>query len=127
MPRAKRGNKRLERRKKILKLAKGYRGTKSKLYRSAKESVERGLNFAYTGRRLKKRDFRSLWIVRIGAAARLNGLNYSQFMHGLKIAGIELDRKVLADLAVRQPDAFKEVAVLAKKALENEPREQAAA
>src|SRR5207237_4761594 len=127
MPRAKRGNKRLERRKKILKLAKGYRGTKSKLYRSAKESVERGLNFAYTGRRLKKRDFRSLWIVRIGAAARLNGLNYSQFMHGLKIAGIELDRKVLADLAVRQPDVFKEVAVLAKKALENEPREQAAA
>ena len=100
MPRAKRGNKRLERRKKILKLAKGYRGTKSKLYRSAKESVERGLNFAYTGRKLKKRDFRSLWIVRIGAAARLNGLNYSQLMHGLKVAGIELDRKVLADLAV---------------------------
>ena len=84
MPRAKRGNKRLERRKKILKLAKGYRGTKSKLYRSAKESVERGLNFAYTGRKLKKRDFRSLWIVRIGAAARLNGINYSQLMHGLK-------------------------------------------
>src|ERR671933_669845 len=83
MPRAKRGNKRVERRKKILKLAKGYRGTKSKLYRSAKESVERGLAFAYTGRKLKKRDFRSLWIVRIGAAARLNGLNYSQFMHGL--------------------------------------------
>src|SRR5256886_4070840 len=75
MPRAKRGNKRLERRKKILKLAKGYRGTKSKLYRSAKESVERGLNFAYTGRKLKKRDFRSLWIVRIGAAARLNGID----------------------------------------------------
>ncbi len=85
MPRAKRGNKRLERRKKILKLAKGYRGTKSKLYRSAKESVERGLNFAYTGRKLKKRDFRSLWIVRIGAAARLNGINYSQLMHGLKL------------------------------------------
>ena len=106
MPRAKRGNKRLERRKKILKLAKGYRGTKSKLYRSAKESVERGLNFAYTGRKLKKRDFRSLWIVRIGAAARLNGLNYSQFMHGLKLAGIELDRKVLADLAVNQPDGL---------------------
>ena len=106
MPRAKRGNKRLERRKKILKLAKGYRGTKSKLYRSAKESVERGLNFAYTGRKLKKRDFRSLWIVRIGAAARLNGLNYSQFMHGLKVAGVELDRKVLADLAVNQPEAF---------------------
>ncbi|MDQ3473944.1 MAG: 50S ribosomal protein L20 [Acidobacteriota bacterium] len=127
MPRAKRGNKRLERRKKILKLAKGYRGTKSKLYRSAKESVERGLNFAYTGRKLKKRDFRSLWIVRIGAAARVNGLNYSQFMHGLKLAGIELDRKVLADLAANQPDAFKEVAAQAKTALDSEQRERAAA
>jgi len=126
MPRAKRGNKRLERRKKILKLAKGYRGTKSKLYRSAKESVERGLNFAYTGRKLKKRDFRSLWIVRIGAAARLNGLNYSQLMHGLKLAEIELDRKVLADLAVNQPDAFKAVAVEAKNALDNK-KEKAAA
>jgi large subunit ribosomal protein L20 len=126
MPRAKRGNKRLERRKKILKLAKGYRGTKSKLYRSAKESVERGLNFAYTGRKLKKRDFRSLWIVRIGAAARLNGLNYSQLMHGLKLAEIELDRKVLADLAVNQPEAFKEVALQAKSALNNK-KEKAAA
>ena len=102
MPRAKRGNKRLERRKKILKLAKGYRGTKSKLYRSAKESVERALNFAYTGRKLKKRDFRKLWIVRINAACRLNEMKYSQFMYGLKLAGIELDRKVLADLAVKQ-------------------------
>jgi len=127
MPRAKRGNKRLERRKKILKLAKGYRGTKSKLYRSAKESVERGLNFAYTGRKLKKRDFRSLWIVRIGAAARINGLNYSQFMHGLKVAGIELDRKVLADLAVHQPEAFKEIVAQAKNALDGEQREKAAA
>jgi large subunit ribosomal protein L20 len=126
MPRAKRGNKRLERRKKILKLAKGYRGTKSKLYRSAKESVERGLNFAYTGRKLKKRDFRSLWIVRIGAAARLNGLNYSQLMHGLKLAEIELDRKVLADLAVNQPEAFKEVARQAKNAIDNK-KEKAAA
>jgi large subunit ribosomal protein L20 len=127
MPRVKRGNKRLERRKKILKLAKGYRGTKSKLYRSAKESVERGLNFAYTGRKLKKRDFRSLWIVRIGAATRLNGLNYSQFMHGLKVAGIELDRKVLADLAVHQPTAFAAVVSEAKSALDNEQRERAAA
>jgi len=126
MPRAKRGNKRLERRKKILKLAKGYRGTKSKLYRSAKESVERGLNFAYTGRKLKKRDFRSLWIVRIGAAARLNGTNYSQLMHGLKVAGIELDRKVLADLAVNQPEAFAAVVLQAKNALDS-PKEQAAA
>jgi large subunit ribosomal protein L20 len=120
MPRAKRGNKRTERRKKILKLAKGYRGTKSKLYRSAKESVERALNFAYTGRKLKKRDFRSLWIVRIGAAARLHGLNYSQFMHGLKTAGIELDRKVLADLAVNSPEAFADLAGQAKSALGNE-------
>ena len=127
MPRAKRGNKRLERRKKILKLAKGYRGTKSKLYRSAKESVERGLNFAYTGRKLKKRDFRSLWIVRIGAAARLNGLNYSQFMHGLKAAGIDLDRKVLADLAANSPDAFAELAGQVKTALENEGQQQQAA
>jgi len=127
MPRAKRGNKRLERRKKILKLAKGYRGTKSKLYRSAKESVERGLNFAYTGRKLKKRDFRSLWIVRIGAAARLNGMNYSQLMHGLKLAEIELDRKVLADLAVHQPDTFGKVVEQAKAALDNEQRNKAAA
>jgi len=126
MPRAKRGNKRLERRKKILKLAKGYRGTKSKLYRSAKESVERGLNFAYTGRKLKKRDFRSLWIVRIGAAARLNGINYSQLMHGLKLAGVELDRKVLADLAVNQPEAFSGLAAQAKNALETKSEKAAA-
>src|SRR5437660_2762728 len=119
MPRAKRGNKRLERRKKILKLAKGYRGTKSKLYRSAKEAVMRGLNFAYTGRKLKKRDFRRLWIVRIGAAAREQGLSYSQFMHGLKLAGIELDRKVLADLAVSDAAAFVEIANNVKKALES--------
>ncbi len=120
MPRAKRGNKRTEKRKKILSLAKGYYGTKSKLYRSAKESVERGLKFAYTGRKLKKRDFRSLWIVRIGAAARLNGLNYSQFMHGLKITGIELDRKVLADLAVNQPQAFADLSGQLKSALDGE-------
>ena len=125
MPRAKRGNKRVERRKKILKLAKGYRGTKSKLYRSAKESVERGLKFAYTGRKLKKRDFRSLWIVRIGAAARLHGLNYSQFMHGLKVAGIELDRKILADLAANQPEAFADLAGQVKGALENEQQKAA--
>ncbi|MCU0239964.1 MAG: 50S ribosomal protein L20 [Pyrinomonadaceae bacterium] len=117
MPRAKRGFKRKDKRKKILALAKGYRGTKSKLYRSAKESVERALNFAYTGRKLKKRDFRSLWIVRIGAAARLNGLNYSNFMHGLKVAGIELDRKALADIAVNQPEGFANLATKAKDAI----------
>ena len=119
MPRAKRGNKRLEKRKKILALAKGYRGTKSKLYRSAKESVERALNFAYTGRKLKKRDFRKLWIVRINAACRLNDMKYSQFIHGLTLAGIELDRKVLADMAVKQPEAFAAIAGQAKSALGN--------
>ncbi len=122
MPRAKRGNKRTEKRKRILDLAKGYRGTKSKLYRSAKESVERGLKFAYTGRKLKKRDFRSLWIVRIGAAARINGLNYSQFMHGLTLAGIELDRKALADLAANSPDAFAALATSARAAIESRPQ-----
>jgi large subunit ribosomal protein L20 len=119
MPRAKRGPKRVEKRKKLEKLSKGYRGTKSKLYRSMRESVQRALKFAYVGRKIKKRDYRSLWIVRIGAAARLNGLNYSQFMHGLKVAGIDLDRKILADLAVNQPDAFTELATSVKKALES--------
>ncbi len=119
MPRAKRGNKRLEKRKKILALAKGYRGTKSKLYRSAKESVERALKFAYTGRKLKKRTFRELWIVRINAACRLNGLKYSQFMHGLKLVDIELDRKVLADLAVKQPESFATLAGQVKEAINN--------
>ena len=117
MPRAKRGNKRLEKRKKILALAKGYRGTKSKLYRSAKESVERALNFAYTGRKLKKRDFRKLWIVRINAAARLCGMSYSRLINGLSKAGIKIDRKVLADLAVHDMVAFKAVADQAKAKL----------
>ncbi|MBX3243077.1 MAG: 50S ribosomal protein L20 [Acidobacteria bacterium] len=125
MPRAKRGNKRTEKRKKILALAKGYRGTKSKLYRSAKESVERGLNFAYTGRKLKKRDFRKLWIVRINAACRLNDIKYSQLIHGLDLAGIELDRKSLADIAVKQPEAFTAIAGKAKEAISN--KQQAAA
>jgi len=118
MPRAKRGSKRLDKRKKLQKLSKGFRGTKKKLYRSMKESVERALKFAYVGRKIKKRDYRSLWIVRIGAAARINGLNYSQFMHGLKVAGIDLDRKILADLAVNQPEAFADLVGSAKKALQ---------
>jgi len=117
MPRAKRGNKRLEKRKKILALAKGYRGTKSKLYRSAKESVERGLNFAYTGRKLKKRDFRKLWIVRINAAARQFGLSYSRLINGLLKAEVEIDRKMLADLAVHDAAAFGAIAAQAKAAL----------
>ena len=106
MPRVKRGTKRRARRKKILERASGYYLTKSKLYRQAKESVERGLKFAYSGRKQKKRQFRSLWIVRIGAAAKLNGISYSKFISGLKKAGIELDRKILADLAVNDPAGF---------------------
>lgn len=121
MPRVKRGNTRLNRRKKILKLAKGYRATKSKLYRQAKESIERGLKFAYTGRKNKKRDFRRLWIVRIGAAARLNGLSYSQMMHGLKLAGIELDRKALADIAVNDEKGFTEISARIKEVLQSRP------
>ena len=113
MPRVKRGTKRRARRKKILDRASGYYLTKSKLYRSAKESVERGLKFAYSGRKQKKRQFRSIWIVRIGAAAKLHGLSYSKFISGLKKAGIELDRKILADLAVNDPSGF---AVLCKQA-----------
>src|SRR6185436_7130387 len=118
MPRVKRGNKRLEKRKKLEKLSSGYRGTKSKLYRSMRESVQRALKFAYVGRKVKKRDYRSLWIIRIGAAARLHGLNYSQFMHGLKLADVNLDRKILADLAVNQPSAFADLAGSVKQALE---------
>jgi large subunit ribosomal protein L20 len=118
MPRAKRGNKRLKKRKDILKLARGYRGTKSKLYRHAKEQVERSLNFAFTGRKNKKRDFRSLWIVRIGAAARANGMSYSQFIHGIKLAKIDLDRKALADLAVNEPATFTEISSKARQAIQ---------
>ena len=116
MPRVKRGAKRRARRKKILDRASGYFLTKSQLHRSAKESVERALKFAYAGRRQKKRQFRSLWIVRIGAAARANGLSYSQFISGLKKSGVELDRKILADLAVADPAAFSSLAQQAKAA-----------
>jgi large subunit ribosomal protein L20 len=117
MPRVKRGTKRNDRRKKILKRASGYFLTKSKLYQAAQEAVERGLKFAYTGRRQKKRQFRSLWIVRIGAAAKINGLSYSQLIHGLKTAGVELDRKILADIAVHDPAGFTALVEQAKKAL----------
>ena len=117
MPRVKRGTKRRAKRKKILDRASGYFLTKSKLYRSAKEAVERGLKFAYSGRKQKKRQYRSLWIVRIGAAAKLNGMSYSQLIHGLKVAGIELDRKILADIAVKDPVAFKSLAEQAKGAI----------
>jgi len=116
MPRVKRGTKRHAKRKKILERASGYYLTKSKLYRSAKESVERGLKFAYTGRKQKKRQFRSIWIVRIGAACKLNGISYSQFISGLKKAGIELDRKILADIAVKDAAGFTALCAQAKAA-----------
>lgn len=116
MPRVKRGTKRRQRRKKILERASGYFLTKSKLYRSAKESVERGLKFAYAGRRQKKRQYRSIWIVRIGAASRAHGLSYNQFISGLKKAKIDLDRKVLADLAVNDPTGFAALVETAKRA-----------
>jgi large subunit ribosomal protein L20 len=106
VPRVKRGSKRRHRRKKILGLAKGYFLTKSKLYRSAKESIERAGNFAYVGRRRKKRDFRRLWIIRINAAARMHDMTYSQLIAGLKRAGVGLDRKSLAAIAATDPPAF---------------------
>lgn len=117
MPRVKRGNKRRLKRKKVLKLAKGYYQAKSKLYRYAKEAVDRGQKFAYIGRKRKKRDFRSLWIIRINAGARLNGLSYSRLMHGLSLAGIEINRKMLAEMAARDADGFAKLAEQAKAAL----------
>ena len=116
MPRVKRGTKRHDRRKKILKLAKGYYLGKSKLYKFAKESVDKALGYAYRDRKARKREFRKLWIIRIGAAARQNGLNYNQLIHGLKVAGVDLDRKVLADIALQDPAAFTQLAETAKKA-----------
>jgi len=117
MPRVKRGTVRRAKRHKLLARAKGFFGTKSKLYRSAKESVDTALNYAYTGRRLKKRDFRRLWILRINAGARQHGLTYSRLIDGLKRAGVDLDRKVLAELAVNEPGTFARVAEQAKGAL----------
>ena len=116
MPRVKRGNKRRLKRKKILRRAKGYYLAKSKLYRTAKEQVQRSLAFAYRDRRNRKRDFRRLWIVRINAAAREHEMSYSTLMHGLKLAGVELDRKSLADIAVRDPAAFGRVVDAARQA-----------
>ena len=116
MPRVKRGTKRTDRRKKLLKLASGYYLNKSKLYKFAKESVEKALVYAYRDRKVRKRDFRRLWIVRIGAAARQNGLNYNQFISGLKRSGVEMDRKILADLALQDPGAFTRLAETAKAA-----------
>ncbi|MFW5986126.1 MAG: 50S ribosomal protein L20 [Halanaerobiales bacterium] len=118
MPRVKRGTKARKRRKKILKMAKGYFGAKSKLYRPANQAVMKSLHYAYRDRRTKKRNFRRLWITRINAAARKDGLSYSRFIHGLKKADIEIDRKMLADMAVRDENSFSELVSVAREALE---------
>ena len=117
MPRVKRGTVRRAKREKLLTLAKGYYANKSKLYRFAKEAVDRALKSAFVGRRRKKRDFRRLWIVRINAAVRLQGISYSQFIAGLNRAGVTVDRKMLAELAVNEPAAFAAIATRAKDAL----------
>lgn len=122
MSRVRRGNKRLLRRKKILKQAKGYWGTKSKLHKAAKQQVLKSLTYAYRDRRQKKRQFRRLWIIRIAAAARQHGCSYSRLIHGLNKAGMSLNRKVLADLAVRDSKAFEEIVRTAQEAVATHPQ-----
>ncbi|HCW81527.1 MAG TPA: 50S ribosomal protein L20 [Clostridiales bacterium] len=117
MMRIKRGVNAVKKRRKILKLAKGYFGAKSKNYRIARQAVMKSFNYAYIGRRLKKRDFRNLWIARINAAARANGMSYSKFMYGLKKANVELNRKVLADIAVNDAQSFAKLVETAKASL----------
>lgn len=117
MPRAKGGNVARNRRKKVLKLAKGYFGSKHRLFKSANAQVMKSLQYAYRDRRQKKRDFRKLWIARINAAARLNGISYSKLMHGLKVAGLQVNRKMLADLAVNDKESFAQLANTAKEKL----------
>lgn len=112
--RVKRGFKARRRRKKVLKLAKGFRGGRSKLFRTAADAVDKSLMYSYRDRRTRKRDFRRLWIARINAASRMNGLSYSKFIHGLKRANVELDRKVLAELAISDPSGFAQIVSLAK-------------
>src|ERR671915_820271 len=126
MPRVKRSVHARKKRRKVLEQAKGYWGLKSVSYKRAKEQVEKSLTYAYRDRRARKRTFRSLWITRINAAARMNGLSYNRFMAGVRLAGIELDRKSLADLAVSDPAAFTVVAERAKAALENGAKSSAA-
>jgi large subunit ribosomal protein L20 len=121
MPRVKRGTKRRARRKKLLKHAKGFFLTKGKLFRSAKEAVNRSLRYTYRDRRTRKRDYRTLWIQRIGAAARNNGVTYSQLIHGLKVGGIDLDRKILADMAVRDAAGFTALVESAKQHIAKGP------
>ena len=115
--RVKRGFKAKRRRKKILKLAKGHRGGRSKLFRTAADAVDKALMYAYRDRKARKRDFRKLWITRINAAARMNHLSYSKFIHGLKLAGVHLDRKVLAELAISDPSGFSQIVNLASEQL----------
>ena len=122
MPRVKRGTKRRARRKKLLKHAKGFFLTKGKLFRSAKEAVSRSLRYTYRDRRTRKRDFRGLWIQRIGAAARNNGITYSLLIHGLKTGGIEIDRKILADMAVKDAAGFTLLVETAKQHLAAKPK-----
>ncbi|MGI6706997.1 MAG: 50S ribosomal protein L20 [Clostridia bacterium] len=117
MARVKRALNARKKRKKVFKLAKGYYGAKSKQYRAANQAVMKSLKYAYVGRKLKKRDFRKLWIARINAATRMNGLSYSRFINGLKLAGVQVNRKILADLAVNDADAFNELVDVAKKQL----------
>jgi large subunit ribosomal protein L20 len=126
MARVKRGNKRLHKRQRVLKLAKGFWGTKHNAYRMAKQAVDKALFYAYRDRRQKKRQFRSLWIVRINAAARINGLSYSRLIAGLKAAGSSLDRKILADLAVTDAAGFAALAEMAKSALGSSGKANAA-
>jgi large subunit ribosomal protein L20 len=126
MARVKRGVTAHARHRKVLKLAKGYRGRGSTAYRVAIEKVEKALRYAYRDRRNRKRDFRALWIQRINAGAREHGLTYSQFMHGIKLAGLELDRKVLSDIAVREPEAFHAIIATARAALAAAPAARAA-
>ncbi len=116
MARIKRGVATKRKHKKVLKQAKGYYGSKSKLYRTANQAVIKSLSYAFIGRKHRKRDFRRLWITRINAAARQNGLSYSKFMHGLKLANIEMNRKVLSEMAIHDPEGFKKLVELAKNA-----------
>ena len=117
MARVKRAVTTRNRRKKILKLAKGYWGAKSKRFKMANQAVMKSLTYAYVGRKRKKRDFRRLWITRINAACKINGMNYSRFMHGLKLSGITMNRKMLSEMAIHEPDAFAELCITAKGAV----------
>jgi len=117
MARVKRAMITRKRRKKILKLAKGYWGSKSKHFKMANQAVMKSLRYAYVGRKLKKRDYRRLWIMRINAACKANGMNYSRFMHGLKLSGINLNRKMLSEMAIHEPDAFTQLIGTAKQAI----------